>query len=269
MSAAPFDRYLRSLEPTDTEADRLRKLLQNYNLRKEGGHFVTVRKQDPDPDLDDDDLDDIVDSIDERADGDGSRSEGSGTSRHISHLADLVSEATGVERQASLDWLLHSSRGLALVRRTLGKQKETPMPDSLSKIIDDHGLINVAKSIASGGSTGGATEHSLTAAIEVLAKRLYPTLSSAQAFAKFFSADTPESLACRQAIQKLKRHPVAEAAPRAAAGGTAYGELMRKAEALRKREPSLSREMAFAKAYSSPENVELVKRERAENRPQA
>ena len=50
----------------------------------------------------------------------------------------------------------------------------------------------------------------------MLAKRLYPTLSSAQAFAKFFRADTPESLACRQAIQKLKRHPVAEAAPRKA-----------------------------------------------------
>ena len=231
-------------------------------------------KQD-DLDLDDDDIDDLVDSIDGRDGGDGnggSNSEGSSTSRHISHIADMIAESAGIQREAALDWLLNHRNGLALLSRTLGKrQKEIPMPDSLSKVIDDHGLINVAKSIASGGSTGGATEHSLTAAIEVLAKRLYPDLSSAQAFATFFSADTPESLACRQAIQKLKHHPVAEAAPGVAGGGTVSGSpldaLWSKATELRKREPSLTREQAFARVYSAPENIDVVKRERAENRP--
>jgi hypothetical protein len=125
---APYDKFLRSLKPGDTEGEKLRKLLAVYDLRG----LTRVRKQDEDLDLDDDDLDDLVDSIDERDDGE---SEGSATSRHVSHLADLISEATGRDRQVALDWLLHNRNGLALLRRTLGKRfnkKATPMTDSLS-----------------------------------------------------------------------------------------------------------------------------------------
>ena len=63
---APFDRYLKSLNASDTQADKMRKLLAAYNLRKQGGGFVSIRKQDDDLDLDDDDIDDLVE-LDRRA----------------------------------------------------------------------------------------------------------------------------------------------------------------------------------------------------------
>ena len=50
---------------------------------------------------------------------------------------------------------------------------------------------------------------------------------------------------------------------------TAYDELMAKADELRKKDTSLTREQAFAKVYGDPANAELTKRERAENRPRA
>ena len=48
---------------------------------------------------------------------------------------------------------------------------------------------------------------------------------------------------------------------------TAYDELMAKAEELRKADSKLTQAAAFAKVYEDPANVEIVKRERGENRP--
>ena len=50
----------------------------------------------------------------------------------------------------------------------------------------------------------------------------------------------------------------------AATGGSAYDRLMQRAEALRRREPGLAREQAFARAYEDPENRELVRAYKAE-----
>lgn len=49
----------------------------------------------------------------------------------------------------------------------------------------------------------------------------------------------------------------------------AYDELKTKADELRKRDPGLTEAQAFAKVYADPANADLVKRERAENRPSA
>jgi hypothetical protein len=52
-------------------------------------------------------------------------------------------------------------------------------------------------------------------------------------------------------------------------GATALDELNTKADELRKKETGLSQAQAFAKVYADPANAEIVKRERAENRPTA
>jgi len=50
---------------------------------------------------------------------------------------------------------------------------------------------------------------------------------------------------------------------------SAYDELVAKADELRKKETSLTKEQAFAKVYADPANADLAKRERSENRPSA
>lgn len=52
-------------------------------------------------------------------------------------------------------------------------------------------------------------------------------------------------------------------------GNSAYDELVAMADELRKKDPSLTKEQAFAKVYSDPANADLAKRERSENRPNA
>jgi hypothetical protein len=49
--------------------------------------------------------------------------------------------------------------------------------------------------------------------------------------------------------------------------GSAYNDLMAKAEAYRTAHPDLSISQAFAKVYSDPANVTLAKRERVESVP--
>ncbi|WP_407146257.1 hypothetical protein [Bradyrhizobium sp. ORS 86] len=53
------------------------------------------------------------------------------------------------------------------------------------------------------------------------------------------------------------------------AGNDAYAQLVAKAEELRKKDPNLTKEQAFAKVYQDPANADLAKRERGENRPHA
>lgn len=51
--------------------------------------------------------------------------------------------------------------------------------------------------------------------------------------------------------------------------GSAYDELVAKADELRKKDTNLTKEQAFAKVYADPANADIAKRERAENRPHA
>lgn len=83
----------------------------------------------------------------------------------------------------------------------------------------------------------------------------------------------------RAAVEKLLGH-IRSATAMAKAGGifkefgsghgvvtTAYDELVSKAKELRKSDPRLNFPQAFAKVYGNPENADLVRRERGENRP--
>lgn len=71
----------------------------------------------------------------------------------------------------------------------------------------------------------------------------------------------------RDAAQKLAGVFKELGSSQGGTGLTALDELSAKAEELRKKETGLTKDQAFAKVYSDPANVELAKRERAENRP--
>jgi hypothetical protein len=255
----------------------MHKLLAAYPSLGKG--FVRVRKQgdgDDIGDLDDDDIiDDINERIGERDAGEQNDGEaGSASARHISHLASLVSEATGAERQVALDWLLHTRAGLMLIQRTLGKRlnkrKEQTMTReqelaAIAKRFD--GLATICKHVVDRGSTT-ISEHELSAVIGEVARREYPNATAAGAFAKLFNEDGERGVLLRRAVQIAKGFSTAGPTRTAAAGGTAYDALMLKAEELAKR-TGLSREQSFSKVFSDPANRELAARERSENRPTA
>jgi hypothetical protein len=261
---APFDRYLASLKPGDSVTERMRKLLESYGMRREPGGFVRVCKQGG-GDLSVDDLDE--DDIDDGKQDDGEP--GSTSSRHISHLAALISEATGAERERALDWLLHTRDGLMLIQRTLGKRlnkrKETqPMSrnEELASIAKRHGVPAVAKHIIDNGPSG-ISEHELVAMVEAQAK------ASGTSFAKMFTANDDDGLLLRKAVGACKTFATAPAHKQAVGSSGALAALEEKAAALRKAHPEMTREQSFAKIYTDPSNVGLVAWERQENRPRA
>jgi hypothetical protein len=293
---APYDKFLRSLRDGDSESEKMRKLLHAYPSLGKG--FARFRKQDggeaiagtwprgpfadedtppPDPDPDADLEDDEEEDDDEarhREEDDDAAVEAA--SKHfVDVLADLLVTANEgkITKPEALRHLMHTARGAALVRR-LHHQKRlqekeqtmtTTRAQDLQRLAKDFGPVKLAKHLIENGPFG-LSEHEFTAMVESYAK------ANGTTFVKLFEAPDSDGLAIRKATQLLKRHPVAEAAPRAAAGtvfGSAYDELVAKAEALRKREPSLTREQAFCRVFEAPENVAIVKRERAESRPHA
>jgi hypothetical protein len=220
-------------------------------------------------DLTDDDVDEINGDIDERAAGE---TEGSPSSRHISHLSDLISEGTGVRRTDVLAWLMHTPHRIRLLNRTLGKRfKETRMTRSeeLSSIAKQAGgLEAVCKHVIDRAGTSNITQDELVKLFSEAVPRRSGE-SAAQAFSRAYSANDDEGLLMRKAVQAVKGFSTAGPTREAVAGGTAYDALMAKADELRKREPTLTREQSFAKVFSDFSNRELAARERSENRPVA
>jgi hypothetical protein len=105
--------------------------------------------------------------------------------------------------------------------------------------------------------------------------------SIGQSFSRMFSADTSEGLLLRKAHAAVK---AANASPvvtesmskssfnklsKRDSGSSAYDQLIEKAEQLRKFDPELSIDQAFAKVYTDKANRGLAEQERRENRPQS
>jgi hypothetical protein len=234
---------------------------------------------------DDEDIEEAVDDITEGVgdedsiDGNGA---GGGNGDHpVGRIADLIVEAGGgrVDRAGALYCLLHTPRGNSLMHRLsgrVGKRKEQKMPESLSSILKDVGVVAVAKAIADGGSTGGVTEHELSAAIEVHARKLYPNHTAASAFSKVYSAATDEGLAFRKAVQRLKGQ--ATLVPLSVGGAAAeavnnpadaLAQIEALAAKLRAQFPQISKAAAFSKIYTDPAHAALAAAERRQNRPHA
>lgn len=194
----------------------------------------------------------------------------------IDELADMMCEADPtIEREAALNWLLHSPRGQALVR--LHKNEEPTMTTHGEDIayLAKRGAPAVAKAIVEGGIPG-LSEHEFTKLVHDHAQRDRRSGESAdQAFARCFGADTDEGRTIRQAHQMTKRFPNTLLTAPVQVGGVgdlsddALAQLQRLAEEQRRRSPTLTIEQAFAQVYGAQENAELVARERLQNRPRA
>jgi hypothetical protein len=191
----------------------------------------------------------------------------------VSTLADLLVEGSegAFTRQSALHYLMRTPHGGALVRRLhlqkkLNKQKErtsmTNRNEELMSIAKQYGPVAVAKHIIDKGESS-ISEHEFVAMVDAYAK------SKASNFVAMYTANDDDGLAIRKATQILKGFGTAGPVREAVAGGSAYDQLMVKADELRKRDPGLTREQSFAKVFSDPVNRELAARERSENRPRA
>lgn len=148
------------------------------------------------------------------------------------------------------------------------KSAEPPVPAHIQKIMDDNATM--AKRLAeleAGGSLVALTKQATDAG---LAESEGATIQKALAGDK-------------AAIEKLLGF-IKSATEQAKLGGVfkefgsssgtgvvtgAYEELAALAKSLKKSDPKLSDAQAFAKVYEDPANIEIVKRERGENRPAA
>lgn len=156
----------------------------------------------------------------------------------------------------------HSERG------TIMKSAEPPVPAHIQKIMDDNAAM--AKRIADLEGSGNLVEMTKRATDIGL------PASEGVTFQKAYAGD-------REAIDKMAGF-IKAATAAAKAGGvfkefgsssgtgvitTAYDELVAKAQELQKSDPKLTFPSAFSKVYEDPSNIEIVKRERGENRPSA
>jgi hypothetical protein len=160
--------------------------------------------------------------------------------------------------------------------------------DQLKAIAKRQGITNVAKVILENDDIAkGISEHEFVAMLTEAAREYQKSGESpTQAFAHMFAAPTAEGLMLRQAHAAVKianRVPpvVTESSvskTRDSSGtfdkllrrdneGSAYDQLVEKAERWRKFDPDLSFDQAFSKVFTDPANVELAQQERRENRP--
>jgi hypothetical protein len=201
----------------------------------------------------------------------------------ISQLANALCLANpALSREAAVDYLLHSPSGRELFR--LHKNEEVIMSKSelVKSLAKDYGAVQIAKHIiaAGNGPNGHAlTEEEFTKIIKDYAMgERRSDESPDQAFARCFSASTPDGLAIRQAHAIVKNFPAVMVTEPTQVGGAAatavdnpvdaLSQLRNLAEEQRRRSPEMSIDQAFAYVYSDPANRDLAAKERQQNRPQ-
>jgi hypothetical protein len=207
------------------------------------------------------------------------------STRHISELADLLSEASDGEftRQQALDFLLHTAGGRKMAVRTRhakrAAQKETNMQSQselMSDVVKQYGIVPFCKSVAAGDIA--VSEHELTSLIAEDAQRRGTT------FAKVFGAQTPEGVTLRKAINAVKE---AQWAKQGTVAGIpmspilptwsretdinnprdALAALNAMAQKMKDAAPDgMTFAQAFARTYSDPKNARLAAFERAQSR---
>jgi len=139
-------------------------------------------------------------------------------------------------------------------------------------------VVKIAKSIVDDGEAP-LTEHELTKMISDFAQHDRRSgETGAQAFARVFSADTDEGSLFRKAVAIAKTLPLMITEPVQVGGAAAQdvddptdalAHLQKLADEQRRRAPEFTKEQAFAKVYSDPNNAPLVAKERRQNRPRA
>lgn len=153
-------------------------------------------------------------------------------------------------------------------RASLMKSAEPPVPAYIAKLMSDNeAMTKRLVELEAGGSLVALTKQATEAGLPE---------SEGLTIQKALSGD-------KTAVEKLLGF-IKQAAAAAKVGGvfkefgasggtgvvsTAYDELSELAKVMVKADPKLTFPAAFAKVYEDPANVEIVKRERGENRPAA
>jgi hypothetical protein len=172
----------------------------------------------------------------------------------ISHLADLITEASdgGVSRSEALAWILTNRHGRAAATHLT--KREEPKMDRMTKNV-----------IAMG-------EHEYTRILQKHASdNRLPNETAVQAFSRIFTEDTDEGRAIRKFWQISKQGSAAvdedERDDDEDDERDAMEELEELAREERRRTHGMSKAQAFAKIYTDPANAKLAQRERRQNRP--
>jgi hypothetical protein len=126
----------------------------------------------------------------------------------------------------------------------------------------------------------GMDEHTFVKLVTSAAKAQHPELSGPQAFTKVFCEDSGQGAAIRAAHAIVKARgaiggpvdsPIGDNEPDDDEGddADALDELEELAEQERRRNPGMSKSVAFTKVYTDPANARLAQAERRQNRPRA
>ena len=198
----------------------------------------------------------------------------------VDELADLLVEGGSpdgeVTREQALRWLLHSTRGQALVARMAAHRKRATSKgkaftmnrsEQLRTVVRKAGGIRpLCKSIATSGRSS-VTAHELVSLLVTELKRAEPNLSDAQAFSKAFGAAGPNGEMLRKAIAVAKAAQVDGDDGDADDTAAALEELHRLAEQHHRDNPELTPDQSFARVFADPRNAALA--HRAHRRPVA
>lgn len=187
----------------------------------------------------------------------------------------------------------------------LADQMEGTTMKSLIDIAKRSGWRTLCKHFVENG-TGTFSEAEVTEMLTAVARKAHPDLKPEQAFAKLYSAQSPDGELMRRATMAARDAQFASRtaskagstfhaggdgyfygggepgratlAPRVAGGADARAinnprkaldQLKALADEQRRQNPTLSEAGAFARVYADPKNKDLAARERAENRPQS
>jgi hypothetical protein len=122
-----------------------------------------------------------------------------------------------------------------------------------------HGALAVSKAMLANGAPG-LTEHEHFRVMQQnFQKNRRGNETPEQCFARQFCADTEEGRVIRRAHEMTKRMT-------APVGDGAYDQIVALGDELRKADPKLTKEQAFAKVYTDPRHATLVALEKSESR---
>jgi hypothetical protein len=209
------------------------------------------------------------------------RDDDAGTEKRVEHhastVADLLVEAgSHPDRSAALDYLMHSSRGAALLHRmskAARTEKETSMTshtELVRDVVKQYGLIAFCKSMVQDQKSYGLDEHQFTRLATEHAQRVYPNDRPDTAFSKLYQSE--ESV--RRACQIAKSMPFQVSLEPLMVGGDAAQAVNDPSEAIAqlrqlgaRKWPTATEAQQFANAFTDPVNRELASK--AHVRPSA
>jgi hypothetical protein len=190
-----------------------------------------------------------------------------GKARYRGGSGSRLHHISGLTREEALHWLAHDKHGRAFAR-----ERGEPLDVLADHLVEasmrptnkhEAPKMDINKTLREVGEAG------FTKMIERYAKTVYPELSTPRAFAKVFEEDSAEGRAIRRCWQTSKQGATAEPSNEDEDGDDALDELEQLAAEERKRNPGMSKAVAFSKVYTDPANASLASRERKQNRPRA